>query len=611
MAAVPILIGIQNSAYTPAFERPSTRIGGIKMVYSERTKNPVWDVVPEPDSSPIKDLADALELPPAIVKILCNRGFDTPEAVRKFLNPQLSDLQDPFLLHGMDKAMERVTKALLGNERIVIYGDYDVDGITATSLLYIIFNKLGAQVDFFLPNRLVEGYGLSVDGINEINKQDVSLIITVDTGISAIDEVAYANSQGIDVIITDHHEPRDILPEAVAIINPKQEQCQLNEELSGVGVAFKFAQAVYKSLNQDETELQEHLDLVALGTAADIVPLVGENRVLTRFGIPQISRTTKPGLKSLTFVAGLMGKKISTGQVVFVLAPRINAIGRLGDAKDAIRLLSTRDERVAQEIARKLDDDNRKRKRIDEDTLNDALAQLEEIADLENDRAIVLAGEGWHLGVIGIVASRIVERFHLPTVMISINDGEGKGSARSIPGFHLCEALNECEDLLVQYGGHKYAAGLSIEAKNIKEFRKRFIEVSNRELSDDDILPKLKIDMELELSEIVDQFMNTLEQFAPFGPQNMRPVFLTRNCEVVGRPNVVGNNHLRLRVRKGSAVIDVIGFGFGNMLNQISTGSLIDVVYTLEYNTYNNVTRVQMRIKDIKLTVSTLAPDYK
>ena len=542
------------------------------MIQSLRTKNPIWDVVPVPDSSTVRDMSEALELPPAIVKILLNRGFDSPETVEKFLNPQLSDLQDPFLLLGMDKAMERVTKALLANEKIVIYGDYDVDGITATSLLYIIFNKLGAQVDYFLPNRLVEGYGLSVDGINEVKKQGADLIITVDTGINAIDEVAYANSQGIEVIITDHHEPREILPEAVAIVNPKQEQCQFNEELSGVGVAFKFAQAVYKSLGQNEADLHEHLDLVALGTAADIVPLVGENRVLTRFGIPQISRTTKPGLKSLTFVSGLMGKDISTGQVVFVLAPRINAIGRLGDAKDAIRLLSTRDEKVAQEVARKLDDDNRKRKRIDEETLNEALAQLEEIADLENDKAIVLAGEGWHLGVIGIVASRIVERYHLPTVMISLKDGVGKGSARSIPGFHLCEALNKCEDLLLQYGGHKYAAGLSIESKNVEEFRKKFIEVSNSELTADDIQPKLKIDMEIELSEVTDDFMELLEKFAPFGPQNMRPVFLTRNCEIIGRPSVVGNNHLRMRVRKGSTVIDVIGFGFGDMLSQISTG---------------------------------------
>jgi single-stranded-DNA-specific exonuclease len=567
-------------------------------------------VDPEPDSKLVSELAGSVGIPENIIKILSNRGIGTPDTVKRFLNPQIADLQDPFKLYGMDKGIERANRALLNNERIVIYGDYDVDGITATSLLYIVFNKLGAQVDFFLPNRLVEGYGLSKEGIDEAHKLGVSLIITVDTGINAIEEVAYASSLGIDVIITDHHEPREILPEAVAIINPKQPQCNFNEELSGVGVAFKFAQGMYKTLSQDDKELHEHLDLVALGTAADIVPLVGENRILTRYGIPQISRTTKPGLKSLTFVSGLMGKKISTGQVVFVLAPRINAIGRLGDAKDAIKLLSTRDERMAQEIAKKLEEDNRKRKRIDEDTLQEALAQMNEVVDLENDRAIVLAGENWHQGVIGIVASRLVERYHLPTVMISVTNGEGKGSARSIPGFHLCDALKRCEHLLLQYGGHKYAAGLSIAPDKIEEFRRVFREVSKGELSDDDIQPKLRIDLELELSEITAEFMNVLEMFSPFGPMNMRPVFLTRNCEIIGRPQVVGNNHLRMRVRKGKGIFDVIGFGFGELLPQLSSGSLVDLVYSLEYNTYNGETSIQIRLKDLRLTVSTVSPGY-
>ena len=580
------------------------------MIQAVRTKSPKWEVDPEPELQLVNNLAGELGIPTNIVKILVNRNTRTPESIKRFLEPQLSDLQDPFRLYGMDKAIERANRALMSNEKIVIYGDYDVDGITATSLLYIVFNKLGAQVDFYLPNRLVEGYGLSKEGIDEAHKMGVSLIVTVDTGINAIEEVAYANSLGIDVIITDHHEPREILPDAAAIINPKQPQCEFNEELSGVGVAYKFAQALYKTLAQDEKDLQEHLDLVALGTAADIVPLVGENRILTRFGIPQISRTTKPGLKSLTFVSGLMGKKISTGQVVFVLAPRINAIGRLGDAKDAIRLLSTRDEKMASEIARRLEDDNRRRKRIDEDTLQEALAQMDEVVDLINDRAIVLSGQDWHQGVIGIVASRLVEKYHLPTVMISITNGEGKGSARSIPGFHLCDALKQCEHLLLQYGGHKYAAGLSIAPENIEEFRRKFMEVSKVELSDDDIQPKLKIDLELELSEISDGFMDTLEMFAPFGPQNMRPVFLTRNCEVLGRPNIVGNNHLRMRVRKGSSVFDVIGFGFGEMLALLSSGSLVDLVYCLEYNTYNNETKIQIRLKDLKLTVSTVSPGY-
>ncbi|RME20579.1 MAG: single-stranded-DNA-specific exonuclease RecJ, partial [Candidatus Zixiibacteriota bacterium] len=343
---------------------------------------------------------------------------DEPEAIEQFLHPKLSHLRDPFDMHGMDAAVDRIIKALMSNEKIMIYGDYDVDGITATTLLYMVLNKLGAQVDFYLPNRLVDGYGLSEEGIGEAGQKGVSLIVTVDTGITAIDEIRFAAERGIDVVITDHHEPGDGIPNAVAIVNPKQQDCDYGGELSGVGVAFKLAQALYRRLQQDEAELTEHLDLVALGTSADIVPLVGENRVLTRYGMKQISRTTKPGLKSLAFVSGLMGKAIGTGQIVFILAPRINALGRLGDAREAIRLLSTRDERLASQIARKLDQENKRRKEIDEQTLKQALAQLDEVVDLDEDRAIVLAAEGWHQGVIGIVASRLVERYHLPTVMI-------------------------------------------------------------------------------------------------------------------------------------------------------------------------------------------------
>ena len=577
------------------------------MSWAEKLAPPKWVPAPETDSELVYRLASETSLPVHVIKILVNRNMDTAAEIHQFLNPKLSDLKDPFELSGMDKGIERVSRALFDNEKIVIYGDYDVDGITATALLYMIFNKLGANVDFYLPNRLIEGYGLSPESIDEAKSKGVSLIVTVDTGITAVEEVEYARTQGIDVIVTDHHEPGESLPEAVAIINPKKPGCTYGGELSGVGVAFKFTQALYRALSQDERELEEHLDLVALGTAADIVPLIGENRVLTKFGIKQIARTTKPGLKSLAFVSGLMGKDISTGQVVFILAPRINALGRLGDAGQAIRLLSTRDERVAAKIARKLDQENKRRKEIDETTLNEALAQMEEVTDLDNDKAIVLAGDGWHQGVIGIVASRLVERYHLPTVMISITNGEGKGSARSIPGFHLCEALKECEPLLLKYGGHKYAAGLSISQENIPAFREKFIEVSSKYLSVEDIQPKLQIDLEIELTDIDDAFMEAIEAFSPFGPQNMRPIFLTRNCEVVGQPYVVGRNHLKMKIRKGDAVFDVIGFGFGEMARVISAkGCLVDVVYVIEYNTYNNVTRKQIRLKDIKLTVGSM-----
>lgn len=581
------------------------------MIAGHRPMSLKWSLATEPDHELVVSLAAQTELPNQIVRILINRGLETSEKINQFLNPSLSDLHDPMTMLGMEAAVRRIGLAFVNNEKIMIYGDYDVDGITATALLYIVLNKLGAQVDYYLPNRLVAGYGLSVVAINAAKEKGISLIVTVDTGITAIDEIAYAATLGIDVIVTDHHEQGESIPDAYALINPKLIACNYNEELSGVGVAFKFAQALYRSFNQDEGDLEEHLDLVALGTSADIVPLIGENRVITKFGLKQISRTTKPGLKSLTFVSGLMGKDISTGQVVFILAPRINALGRLGDAGEAVRLLATRDEKMAGEIARKLDSENRRRKEIDEGTLHDALAQMAEVTDLDNDKAIVLAGEGWHQGVIGIVASRLVERYHLPTVMISITDGEGKGSARSIPGFHLCEALKECEHLLIKYGGHKYAAGLSIKQENVEEFRKKFIEVSNHRLSDEDIIPKLNIDLEIELSDISDDFVHSIDSFAPFGPQNMRPVFLTRNCEVVGRPYTVGRNHLRMRVRKGSAMYDVIGYGFGDMARQISSdGCLVDLVYVVEFNTYNGVTRIQIRLKDIKLTVSTMATGY-
>ncbi len=582
------------------------------MSFIRRTAPLKWVLAPELDKEQVATLVAECDLPDQVVRVLVNRGLDSPETINRFLHPQLDDLRDPYDMTGMRDGVQRVTQAFCNNEKMIIYGDYDVDGITATTLLYMVLGKLGGNVDYFLPNRLVEGYGLSEDGINEAKSRGVTLIITVDTGITAIEEVEYARSVGLDVIITDHHEPGEIIPKATAVINPKTDGDNYPDELSGVGVAFKFAQALYQAHNQDQRDLDEHLDLVAMGTAADIVPLVGENRVLTKFGISQIARTTKPGLKSLTFVAGLMGKDISTGQVVFILAPRINALGRLGDAKEAVRLLSTRDEKVASEIARKLDDKNKRRKEIDETTLREALNQIDEVVDLKNDRAIVLAGEGWHQGVIGIVASRIVERYHLPTIMISVTDGVGKGSARSIPGFHLCEALKECEHLLIKYGGHKYAAGLSISDDRIKEFREEFKRVSINHLSDEDITPKLHIDLEIELTDINDHLMQTLEEFSPFGPQNMRPVFLTRNCEVVGQPYVVGKNHLKMRVRKGDPVFDVIGFGFGQMAHQISSkGCLVDLAYVIEYNTYNEVTRKQLRLKDIKLTAGNLSTGFE
>jgi single-stranded-DNA-specific exonuclease len=592
-----------------------------------------WELLPEPDPQQVTDLASQLSLPPIIAKILASRGMDTKEKAERFLNPSLTDLCDPYLLPDMDRGVTRLIRALREKEKVMIFGDYDVDGITATSLLFLVLNKLGADVTYYLPNRLIEGYGLSEEGIMEAEKRGVTLIISVDCGVTAVHEVTFAKKRGIDTIITDHHEPQEILPEAVAIINTKLKSVrstgqarhdstptgtnqvvhaaeatgQADEypggELSGVGVAFKFAQAIYRRLGQDETELEDHLDLVALGTAADIVPLVGENRILTKFGMTQIARTTKPGLKSLIFVSGILGRQIGTGQVVFILAPRINAVGRLGDAELAIRLLTTRDEAKAAEFARLLDQENRKRKNIDESTLKEALEMIEQEVDLDQDKTIVLASSGWHPGVIGIVASRLVERFHRPTIMIAIDEDEGKGSARSIPGFHLYEALSECDEFLIRYGGHKYAAGLSISPDDISPFRGKFKKITEQRLTDDDLVPRLFIDEELELSQIDTGFVKLLDLFSPFGPQNMRPVFQTKNLSLWGEPYVVGNNHLRLRVKKDKAVFDCIGFGLGDMVKPLSMkGVKLDLAYVVETNYWNDTYKIQLRIKDLKIS---------
>ena len=563
-----------------------------------------WEFLPQADFSLTQKLVSELSLPEVVAKILASRGIKTSLEADRFLKPKLSELYDPFLLKDIDKGVNRVIQALKENQKIMIFGDYDVDGITATSLVFLVLNRLGGDVSYYLPNRLIEGYGLSEEGIVEAEKRGAQLLITVDCGVTACKEVDFANSKGIDCIITDHHEPSDVLPNACAIIDPKQKDEEYpGGELSGVGVAFKFAQALYKKLGQDESELEEHLDLVALGTSADIVPLVGENRVLTKFGMTQIARTTKPGLKSLIFIAGIMGKEIGTGQIVYVLAPRINAVGRLGDAEKAIRLLTTKNHELGARLARELDEDNRRRKHIDETTLEEALKMIEKNTDLSSDKVIVLSSSSWHQGVIGIVASRLVERFHRPAILIAIDGGEGKGSARSIPEFHLHDALRECKEFLLKYGGHKYAAGLSILPENIDCFREKLKMITDKKLKDEDLVPKITIDSEVELEGIDHKLVDMLELFSPFGPQNLRPVFITKSLEVFGEPYIVGNNHLRFKVKKNDKVFDAIGFGLGDWAKPLSMKKIkIDLVYVVGKNEWNDSIQLQLQVRDLRIT---------
>ncbi len=547
-------------------------------------------------------LAKEMNIPPVIAQILVNRGLKQPNQLKSFFYPSLSDLSDPFILPDMEIAVERIIKALKNRERIVIFGDYDVDGLTATSLLYYVFNRFGADVIWYLPDRLLEGYGLSKKGIDEAIEKGATLLVSVDCGITGIDSVAYANSRGMDCIITDHHEPGEEIPDALAIVDPKLREGESQyRELAGVGVAYKLADALYDALGEDKTFLHKHLDLVGMGTIADIVPLTGENRILARFGLRTLESTSKPGIKALLQVAGLWGNELSSWHVVFVIAPRLNAVGRVGDPITAFKLLTSRHHNEALQMAHILEKENKRRKELDERIFEEALEQAERTLTPE-DRALVLVNDNWHLGVIGIVASRLVEKYYRPVVLISTIDGMGKGSARSIPGFHLLDAIRGASDYLSKFGGHKYAAGLCIEPEQIPKFREAFLSYASEHLSESDLVPQLFIDSKISPEEIDLNLIKWLELFTPHGPENMRPIFLIENVELAGEPRIVGSNHLRFRIKNQVGTLDTIGFGFGDYREAISMRTRpLNLAVVIEKNTYFGDPDVQLRIKDIKL----------
>jgi single-stranded-DNA-specific exonuclease len=561
-----------------------------------------WVITEQPDKEVIDQLIKELSVPKIIARILLNRGITSFDKAEQFFSVSWEGLYNPFLMKDMDLAVKRVIDALDNKERIFIYGDYDVDGITAVSLLYLFLKKLGSDVYFYIPDRLREGYGLSKSGVEQAASVEAKLLISVDCGITGIDEVALAAEMGIDVIISDHHEPGKSLPKAVAILDPKRKGCQYPfKELAGVGVAFKLVQALSQKLDLNEDFYREYIDLVALGSAADIVPLIDENRLLVKKGLEEINRKNRLGIQALIESAGMSRRNIGTGQVVFILAPRINAVGRLGNAERAVRLLTTDSEQRAKNIASILEAENRTRKYIDEETFKQALDLIDKEYDIQKDRAVVLAQEGWHPGVIGIVASRIVEQIYRPTVMISVKNGLGKGSARSISSFDIYSALKRCEDCLIGFGGHKYAAGLTIRYDKVDQFRDKFKSVADEMLQDENLIQKLWVDSEISLPEITDKVVRILGQFAPFGPQNMRPVFLSQNLQVVGSPRLVGKNHLKFRVRQGGEVYDAIGFDLGQLQYRLSPGeSNLDMVYVIEENHYNGQKKVQLRVKDLR-----------
>jgi single-stranded-DNA-specific exonuclease len=561
-----------------------------------------WVIHNQYNIEEVNQLCETLNVPQVIAKMLLARGIDSLERAKIFFKPTCDNLHDPFMMADMEVAVERLHEAVLNNQRIFIYGDYDVDGITSVSLLYLVLVQLGVQVSYYIPDRLTEGYGLSSIGIHEAHKRDTDLLITVDCGITGAPEIEQARGLGIDVIVCDHHEQGVELPPANAVLDPKRKDCPYPfKELAGIGVTYKLAQGLIRRLGLDSSLVDRYIDYVAIGSAADIVPLVGENRILTKLGLELLNNSDKVGIKALFKVSGLGGKKIGTGQIVFVIAPRINAVGRMGDAERAVQLLTTDNIQQAENIAAILETENRNRKNVDEETFRQAILQVEDEHDSESDCTLVLHKRSWHSGVIGIVASRIVEKYYRPTILISVEDGIGKGSARSIRGFDIYLALSECKDLLLGFGGHKYAAGLTIRENKIDEFKTRFEEVAASKLNKDLLTSKLHIDAELTLEEINGKLIKLLKHFAPFGPQNMRPVFMSKNLRVVGSPSIVGNNHLRFKVRRDGKAMDAIGFGMGNLIYRIAPDEAnLDIAYVIDENEYMGQTSIQLRIKDLR-----------
>jgi len=569
----------------------------------EPRRDSLW-LLPEPDTTDWSALAAELSLPRLAVQLLAQRGFNTAEAMRAFLSPRLEDLHDPWLLPDIEPAVARIVRAIQGKERILVFGDYDVDGTTGTALLVRSFTTLGAQVGSYTPHRAREGYGLSDVGIRQAKDEGYSLVVTTDCGSTDFPEIELARSLGIDVVVTDHHETKDHLPPAVAVINPKRSDSKYPfAELCGCGVAFKLAQAMCMRLGQPAESVHEHLDLVALATIADIVPLSGENRILAKHGLSQLSHTRKPGLQALLEVAGLTGRELNSYDVGFVLGPRINASGRMAEGASSVRLLLTEDKPEAKDLAREMNSANNQRRQVEESTVEAALRQVAE-RKLEGCNVLVLADESWHAGVIGIVASRVVDRFYRPAILIALDEDKGKGSGRSIPGFHLHDALKACEKELLGFGGHKYAAGLTIARGQIEAFDRHINEYAATQLTPDLLTRKLNASATASLKEIDQALLEALRRFEPFGPDNPRPLFAALGLEVVGFPRKVGNDHLRLTVRQDKThFLPAIAFGRSEEILKLEPGkeNHLDILFQFSEHTYAGKTSLQLNIKDMRI----------
>lgn len=550
------------------------------------------------------------DLPEALAHALVLRGIDSFERAKQFFRPSLETLHDPLGMADMDLAVERLQHAINSGEEILVYGDYDVDGTTATALLVSAIRDLGGSVSYFIPDRFEDGYGLGKPGLDRAAEAGVGLIIAVDCGVTAIEEARHARGLGIDLIICDHHTPQHELPECVAVLDAKRNDCAYPfQELCGCAVAFKLVQAVYWAVGRAPEEANQFLDLVAVATASDVVPVYGENRVLLAFGLRKLQSEPRLGFRKLAEVAGLDLSSCTATSVVFTIGPRINAAGRLSSAEKAVALMLAEDEAEAANLAAELETLNRKRRSLDQDVLKSAEALAERQITSGTRHALVIHDESWHLGVIGIVASRLVERFYKPTILLGLSNGVAKGSARSIDGVNVYDALKACSDLLLEFGGHDHAAGMSLAVENVPAFQRRFDEAVGAAITPELLVPAINVDALVEIDDVDGRFWAVLKQFAPFGPSNDRPVFQSNRLRLTRPPRSVGRGgkHLKFVVANGSShSMGAIGFGLGHRSDVLEEswkkGVPLDVLYSVDENHWKGRTTLQLKAKDVRLS---------
>lgn len=577
-----------------------------------------WVINEQADIKEVQRLSKELNIVESLSSLLLNRGISTFDESKIFFRPQLDQLHDPFLMKDMDVAIERIVKALANNEKILIYGDYDVDGTTAVALVYTYFHSFYEHIDYYLPDRYAEGYGISFQSIDFAEENNFKLIIALDCGIKAVEKIQYASDKNIDFIICDHHRPGDIIPSACAVLDPKREDCNYPfKELSGCGVGFKLVQAFEERNNVSGLELHSLLDLVAVSIASDIVPVTGENRILAYYGLRLINTHPRPGIEAILKYGNIIRKKpgqsdyvfnreLTISDLVFSVGPRINAAGRIESARDSVKILITDSAEYANHKGEQINKLNTERRELDTTATQQALEMIRTSNKLLNSKSTVVYNKDWHKGVIGIVASRLTESYYRPTVVFTLSNDLLTGSVRSIKDFDVYDAVESCGDLLEHFGGHKYAAGLSIKPENFDAFNTQFEKFVSENLSEEMMMPEIEIDSLLNLNKINTKFYNVLKQFAPFGPENMSPMFLAKGVIDTGFVRIVGNNHLKLNVIHpdiSGLPMAAIAFQQGHHYEHIKNGKAFDICYHIEENEWNNKVTIQLNIKDIKPSI--------